>query len=104
VRELENALEFAATVSTGQTLQLEDLPPEVASAGRRGPAPSVAAEEGAVAVASGSSDERAAIERALEEHRWRRADAARALGMSRSTLWRRMRALGLEDVAPIHSA
>ena len=46
-------------------------------------------------------DERAEVERdsltrALEAHRWNRLDTARALGMSRSTLWRRMRALGLE--------
>ena len=32
------------------------------------------------------------IRRALEAHRWRRTAAARALGISRATLWRRMRA------------
>ena len=98
VRELENALEFAATVCRGQTLHPEDLPPEVvsslepsSSAGgttpdRRGPeAPPP----------DGPAGDRAAIEAALEAHRWSRADAARALGISRSTLWRRMRALGL---------
>lgn len=31
------------------------------------------------------------IRRALEDHRWRRTAAARALGISRATLWRRMR-------------
>jgi transcriptional regulator of acetoin/glycerol metabolism len=31
----------------------------------------------------------------LERHQWRRADVARALGISRSTLWRRMREAGL---------
>jgi hypothetical protein len=31
----------------------------------------------------------------LEKHRWRRVDAARALGVSRTTLWRMMREAGL---------
>lgn len=35
------------------------------------------------------------IRRALEAHRWRRTAAARALGISRATLWRRMRAHGM---------
>jgi transcriptional regulator with GAF, ATPase, and Fis domain len=43
VRELENALEYASTVAQGQTLQPEDLPPEVVA--RR--APEAAGEAGA---------------------------------------------------------
>ena len=38
----------------------------------------------------------ARIRGALEACRWRRHEAARVLGMSRTTLWRRMRELGLE--------
>ncbi|HYG68130.1 MAG TPA: helix-turn-helix domain-containing protein, partial [Anaeromyxobacteraceae bacterium] len=86
VRELENALEFAVTVCRGQTLQPEDLPPEII-AGRPAGGPAESPSFGPDAA------ERAAIEGALEAHRWSRADAARALGLSRSTLWRRMRAL-----------
>jgi transcriptional regulator of acetoin/glycerol metabolism len=40
-------------------------------------------------------DEAATLRAALDANRWCRTDTARALGMSRSTLWRRMRALGL---------
>ena len=106
VRELENALEYAATVCKGQTLQPEDLPPELgASAAARAepiaapllrPAPTTA---DLLAAAAGRRvdphHERATLHATLDAHRWNRADTARALGLSRSTLWRRMRALGL---------
>jgi DNA-binding NtrC family response regulator len=95
VRELENALEYAATVARGQTLQPEDLPPEVlgGSSGTHLPAAPLAPER--AAGTEGSNAERGAIEAALQANRWCRAETARALGLSRSTLWRRMRDLGL---------
>jgi transcriptional regulator of acetoin/glycerol metabolism len=40
--------------------------------------------------------DRDALQRTLQAHRWRRADAAKALGVSRSTLWRWIREAGLE--------
>jgi transcriptional regulator with GAF, ATPase, and Fis domain len=99
VRELENALEFAATIGAGQTIQPEDLPREVLEGSPEHPAPrseAPAAAPRSTSPAPATQDqERARIERALEAHRWGRAAAAAALGLSRSTLWRRMRALGL---------
>jgi transcriptional regulator with GAF, ATPase, and Fis domain len=92
VRELENALEFAATVCQGQTLQPEDLPPEVLPAG------SPFAEEPALrprAVTALHAGEDQELRDALEQNRWNRLATARALGVSRSTLWRRMRAASL---------
>ena len=41
------------------------------------------------------SGEAERILRALEANRWRRSTAARALGISRATLWRRMRDFGM---------
>ncbi|HEY6005862.1 MAG TPA: sigma-54 dependent transcriptional regulator [Anaeromyxobacter sp.] len=97
VRELENALEFAATVCQGQTLQPEDLPPEVlTNASPRGPEERRAPERHAAPPAEEDGGEVTALRTALEAHRWNRVATARALGMSRSTLWRRMRALGLD--------
>ena len=94
VREMENALEYAVTVCRGQTVLPEDLPEldagsvsHATDAGRT-PGPRVARPD----------VEPAEVERlrqALEAHRWRRGDAARALGISRITLWRRMQATGL---------
>jgi DNA-binding NtrC family response regulator len=101
VRELENALEFAATVCQGQTLQPEDLPPEVRPLDgerrvREEPGESVRAGSAAAERAGRATrDEAAELRAALDAHRWSRTAAAKALGMSRSTLWRRMRALGL---------
>jgi transcriptional regulator with GAF, ATPase, and Fis domain len=93
VRELENALEYAATVARGQTLQPEDLPPEVlgGASGAHLPAALPVPANGARAVDA----ERGELEAALQAHRWSRAETARALGLSRSTLWRRMRNAGL---------
>jgi DNA-binding NtrC family response regulator len=102
VRELENALEYAVTVCPGQSLQPEDLPPEVLAAGaaRRAPEapPGLALrdEDQADPPAPGAAPaDGAALRGALERHRWNRAQTARALGISRSTLWRRMREHGL---------
>ncbi len=97
VRELENALEFAVTVCRGQTLQPEDLPPEVvAGTTASSPGAPVAAQAvGRAGRLPWPGDEVAALRRALEEHRWNRSETASALGLSRSTLWRRMKALGL---------
>jgi DNA-binding NtrC family response regulator len=93
VRELENALEYAATVSAGQTLQPEDLPDDVrALPPWRAPAPVTARASTAPRSVGGERD---ALQEALEAQRWNRAETARALGLSRTTLWRRMRALGL---------
>jgi transcriptional regulator of acetoin/glycerol metabolism len=47
-------------------------------------------------VAGGTDDDRMLLQHALEAHRWNRLETARALGVSRSTLWRRMRTAGLE--------
>jgi two-component system, NtrC family, response regulator HydG len=83
VRELENALEYATAVCKRQTVFPEDLPPTVHAQ------PQVAPRKEPQGLGPD------ALRAALEENRWNRGAAARALGVSRTTLWRRMRELGL---------
>lgn len=114
VRQLENALEHAVAVCRGQTIHVEDLPREVSSPSRNSPRPTeppsppsfastlstpIPAHTHAPAPEScalDEPDESARIKRALEDHRWNRGAAAQALGMSRTTLWRKLRMLGLD--------
>ncbi len=92
VRELENGIEYALAVSKGQTILPEDLPAEVTA---DGPAAQATAIPLSPAGRPPATSEREAIERALQQHRWRRGETASALGISRATLWRKMRELGL---------
>jgi DNA-binding NtrC family response regulator len=94
VREMENALEYAVTVCRGQTVLPEDLP-ELESSAAGHPADS--GRQVVIRPVRARSEAPAAAElrAVLDAHRWRRADAARALGISRITLWRRMQAAGL---------
>jgi DNA-binding NtrC family response regulator len=96
VRELENALEYSVALCTGQTIQIEDLPPELRGAAPLSPPRDAAAHPAALPVESSADPESERIVKALAAHRWNRNRAAQALGLSRSTLWRRMRDLGIE--------
>ena len=95
VRELENALEYAVALCTGQTIQIEDLPEEIRDGGTL-PGLTRPAAPAAVRPADAAVDpERTRVVDALEAAHWNRHKAAQMLGLSRSTLWRRMRDLGV---------
>jgi len=87
-RELENALEYAVAVCRGQTILPEDLP-ELSGATAAPATP-------AAATPPADRAEADLLRAVLDAHHWRRGEAARALGISRSTLWRRMREAGLD--------
>ena len=82
VRELENAVEHAFARTRAATIELEKLPLALR-------------EQEAVPVRSDGGEKD--VLQALEQARWNRDRAAQLLGVSRTTLWRRMKALGLSD-------
>jgi transcriptional regulator with PAS, ATPase and Fis domain len=93
VRELRNVLEYAFVVGEGPVLQVSELPPEIASPeSTLDGAPRLEAE---TAPTPALSPEAERVVRALERASGNKARAAQALGMSRVTLWRRMKELGL---------
>ena len=96
VRELGNALEFAVATCTGQTIQIENLPPELRqeTEGVEVAAPVAIEPLGLEGVDDPA--ERVRIVHGLESAHWNRGRAAEILGISRSTLWRRMKELGIE--------
>jgi two-component system, NtrC family, response regulator AtoC len=87
VRELRNALEFAFAVGEGPVLLCSDLPPELRGEGPPEPEPRELTVTGI---------ERERIVDALRQARGRKGAAAELLGMSRSTLWRKLREHGLQ--------
>jgi transcriptional regulator with PAS, ATPase and Fis domain len=89
VRELANAIEYAVAVSRKETILPEDLPAELKEAGAE------SGRAGSVQASPADSEESRRLRAVLEAHHWRREDAARELGLSRSTLWRRMKELHL---------
>ena len=95
VRELENALEFAVAVCKGQTIHAEDLPAEILDAAGAPPLEEEAGvqpeEPSPASTPADVARERERLLTALDACHWRRDDAARVLGFSRTTLWRKMR-------------
>jgi DNA-binding NtrC family response regulator len=94
VRELENALEHAMVCSRGNTIEPEALPRSI-SADRAAPVPHPGSSKPHAFPATTLASEREGILRALESSRWNRGLAAAHLRIDRTTLWRKMRRLGI---------
>jgi len=86
-RELRNVIERMAILTSGERLTRDSIPVEIRV--QRDPAPKSTIQE------ARESAEREHILRALEESNWNVSGAARALGMERTNLHKRIRALGL---------
>lgn len=102
VRELSNVIEYAVEVARRETILPEDLPLEIIQCPLSIPAAfenavvTPAGEPSAPPQAGSHSHEAVRLRQVLEKHHWKRTSAARELGLSRSTLWRKMRELNLE--------
>ena len=89
VRELRNVMEYAYVIGEGPVLHEADLPPEF-SEPRPSPQPALPADS----ATEGDGHEPAVLRAALAKAGGNRTEAARMLGISRVTLWRRLRAAG----------
>jgi transcriptional regulator with PAS, ATPase and Fis domain len=87
VRELENIIEYAFIRCKGAVIDLAHLPPDLI------PPPDFPADR----LSDVQSREAETIRAILQRHPDSRPAAARALGMSRTTLWRKMKRYGFID-------
>jgi DNA-binding NtrC family response regulator len=112
VRELRNLIERLALTAAGETVSeddvrhvLPDSPPGVPDAGPGAagaitaagvPVPAAAASAGRSTLKDSLQQaERAIVLRTLERNRWQMAKSARELGLERSHLYRKLKALGI---------
>jgi PAS domain S-box-containing protein len=106
VRELRNIIERAFVLSTDDIIDMAHLPPEVVRAttlggtipGQRRSRPSERKIQEATITDRKEQQDRPEVRRLLailEENGWNRSTTAAALGMGRTTLWRRMKEYGL---------
>jgi DNA-binding NtrC family response regulator len=86
VRELKSAIEFASIRCAGGVIQASDLPPEILDTEPRPLAPGGDGPP---------KDERQLFREALERAGGNRTEAARLLGISRATFYRRLAGLGI---------
>ncbi len=109
IRQLENVVERAVLLSRSSTLTIDDLPPELLGKTEDSfasvPVNSTQATIAAIpAQTMGLSlsealeaPEREIILRSLREHHWNRAATADSLNINRTTLYKKMKRLGLDD-------
>lgn len=88
VRELKSAVEFAVIRAKGPVLQIEDFPPEIIR--------SIPIQLQLAPPSDQQWDEKRRILEALERAGGNRSIAAKLLGIGRTTLYRRLKALGIE--------
>jgi two-component system response regulator HydG len=90
VRELENAIERAAILTRSDSVEPDDLPPHVSAGLQLGPSPAL---PGQITLADA---ERAHILQTLERFGRNHSGAAEALGIGRTTLWRKLKEYGID--------
>jgi DNA-binding NtrC family response regulator len=97
VRELENSIERALALGNHKMVDIPDLPPAIASTAPAG--------VGMVSAASVNTSnleemERETIRRVFEQCKGDKVMAGRTLGISRATLYRKLKRYNIEPGAP----
>jgi DNA-binding NtrC family response regulator len=100
VRELEHAVARAVFLGRGRLVDVADLPPAVVAGGGD---PGGGRESAATLKRALAAPERQLILAALEQAGWRRDEAARSLGINRTTLYKKLKRLGM-DLAALEPA
>ena len=97
VRELANVIEYAVAVARMETILPEDLPEEVKRflSEKASDVPQHIELQRQSGTGPADLPDAEHLRMVLEAHHWKRGKAAEALGISRATLWRRMRELHL---------
>lgn len=99
VRELKNLVERLVIIVPAETLEARHLPPELFRGGVRPPRGVTRASASTLHEAR-AGYERDFILKKLEENRWNISRTATAVGVERSHLYRKMRALGIAPPSP----
>ena len=86
IRELENAMEYAFARSTAKIIHLSKLSPNIKRQ-RSGLEPVISPVTG--------KTQKNDLVRLLEEYHWNKSLVAKKLGIGRTTLWRKMKKLGI---------
>ena len=100
VRELENCVERALALGDRTTIDLGDLPTSIAS----GPRESIPAEAPRLSSTDLEDIERATIQRVFEEVKGDKALAGKMLGISRATLYRKLKRYNIGSRTDLPSA
>jgi len=106
VRELENCVERAVALGDRKTIDVGDLPPAIASASPSSES-SMSAITGAVSSTDLEDIERATIELVFEQVKGDKALAGKMLGISRATLYRKLKRYnigGRHEIGPATQA
>jgi DNA-binding NtrC family response regulator len=93
VRELQNVIERAVLLSKAEVLGIDDLPTNIMAGG---PLPAGALSNCSLKEAL-TNPERQIILDVLETNHWNRHATAEALGINRTTLYKKMKRLGLQE-------
>ena len=91
VRELENCMERAVALGDRQTIDINDLPQVIANASSPADSSALARIEPSVSATDLEDIERATIQRVFEQVKGDKALAGKMLGISRATLYRKLK-------------